>query len=126
MATPVYPPSRRLDPRHGTHDPVTSTPDRRPGSVRRTTTIDMVRPEGISSDLRLSGRARDLRTAADGSVAVLDEATMEVVIDYLDAAAVRTIVTTPAVEGLDRLVGRSASTGFRAAMDDVVGSQSVR
>jgi hypothetical protein len=35
--------NRYIDPRHGTHAPTTGTPARRPGSVRRTTTVDALR-----------------------------------------------------------------------------------
>src|SRR5438477_6010571 len=97
--TAVYPPTRRLDPRHGTHDPVQATPDRAPASLRRTTTIDMIRPDGVRRDLLLHGRGRDVRTAPDGEPTVVDEATLEVVIDYLDAATVQSLVTTPVIDG---------------------------
>jgi Protein of unknown function (DUF2889) len=119
--TPVYPPRRRLDPRHGTHDPVQSTPDRRPGSIRRTTTIDMVRPDGIRRELRLVGRGRDVVTDHAGVASVVDEAQMDVVIDFLDAVSVRSLVTSPELAGLDAVVGRAAATGFRAAVDDAIG-----
>ena len=122
----TYPPDRRLDPRHGTHEPVDATPDRRPGSVRRTTTIEMLRPDGARRDLRLHGAARDLRTDRDGTVTVVDEATMDVVIDYLDAVSVASITTTPELPGLGQVVGRSAATGFRAAVDDAIAGTGAR
>jgi hypothetical protein len=119
-AAPAYPPGRPLDPLHGTHDPVASTPDRVPGSVRRTTTIEMLRPDGVRRDLRLHGAGRDILTAADGTVTVLDEATMHVVVDYLDAVSVTAITTTPSIPGLQEVRGRSAATGFRAAVDAAI------
>jgi Protein of unknown function (DUF2889) len=118
--TPLYPPRRRLDPRHGTHDPVQSTPDRLPGSIRRTTTIDMIRPDGIRRELVLMGHGRDLVTDAAGGVTVVDEASMEVAIDFLDAVCVRSIVTTPEIGGLEQVVGRAAAAGFRAAVDAAI------
>jgi hypothetical protein len=120
VVKPSYPPSRALDPLHGTHDPVDSTPDRAPGSVRRTTTIAMRRPDGVRRDLHLQGRARDILTAADGTVTVLDEAAMDVVVDYLDAVSVTAITTTPEVPGLQQVRGRPAATGFRAAVDAAI------
>jgi hypothetical protein len=114
-----------LDPRHGTHDPTTATPPRVPGSVRRTTNVDMLRPDGIEGDLLLAGIARDLHTAADGTATVLDGGAVEATIDYADAQRVRHLGCTPAIDGLDLLVGRSASTGFRAALNDVVAGQDV-
>jgi hypothetical protein len=126
MATPVYPPQRRLDPLHGTHDPVEGTPERRPGSVRRTTTIEMLRPDGVRRDLRLVGRARDLATGSDGAASVVDEASMDVVIDFLDAVAVSVLDTTPEVPGLEAVLGRAAATGFRAAVDAAIGPDTFR
>jgi hypothetical protein len=126
MTLPLYPPQRALDPRHGPHDPVAHTPDRRPGSVRRTTSIEMLRPDGIRRDLRLRGRARDIVTAGDGTVSVLDQATMDVAIDFLAAAAVTAITTTPEVPGLQQVLGRSAATGFRAAVDEAIGARTFR
>ena len=112
-----------LDPRHGTHDPTTATPARAPGSVRRTTSVDMLRPSGIDGDLVLVGIGRDLHTAPDGTPTVLDAGSFEAVVDYADAQRVREIRSTPAILGIDRLMGRSASTGFRAALNEVVEGQ---
>ncbi len=44
-------------------------------------------------------------------------------IDDAEAQRVTMITASPAVAGLDRLVGRSASTGFRGAIDDVIAGQ---
>ena len=126
MGTPLYPPLRQLDPLHGTHDPVEATPDRLPGSVRRTTTIEMLRPDGVRRDLRLAGRGRDIVTERDGTVRVLDEGSIDVAIDFLDAVSVTSITTRPEVPGIDKVVGRAAATGFRAAVDDAIGSQTFR
>ena len=41
-------------------DPVATPPARRPGSVRRTSSILMFWPGGAGTDLHLKGRARDL------------------------------------------------------------------
>ena len=112
-----------LDPRHGTHDPTTATPPRVPGSVRRTTSVDMLRPDGIDGELVLVGVGRDLLTAPDGTPRVLDTGACTATIDYADAQRVREIRSTPEIDGLDALVGRSASTGFRAAVNDVVAGQ---
>jgi Protein of unknown function (DUF2889) len=49
----------------GPHAPATSTPPRRPGSVRRTTSIDTVRPEGPRGTLVVDARGCDLRTDRD-------------------------------------------------------------
>jgi hypothetical protein len=86
----------------------------------------MVRPDGVRRDLRLVGHGRDIGTAADGAVTVLDEGSMEVIIDFLDAVAVRHIETSPVVPGLENVLRRSAATGFRAAVDAAIGRENFR
>src|SRR5215218_5416659 len=108
---------RYLDLRHGPHEPTTGTPPRRPGSVRRTTTVDALRPRNLYEGLHLSGRARDLVTHHDGSTTVVGHAEMEVELAYTGGAVVQQIDTTPDVAGLEALVGRIATTGFRAIID---------
>jgi hypothetical protein len=114
-----------LDPRHGTHEPTTAVPPRALGSVRRTLSVDILRPNGLDAELVLIGRGRDLLTAADGTTRVLDTAAVEATIDYPDAQRVTEISSTPAIGGLEQLVGRSSSTGFRAAIDVAVAGDDV-
>jgi hypothetical protein len=80
----------------------------------------MVRPNGVDAELVLVGRGRDLLTDVDGATRVLDAAEVEATIDYADAQRVSAISSTPAIPTLQQLVGRSASTGFRAAIDAAV------
>ena len=47
--------------------PAVAAPTRRPGSIRRTSTIDSVWPEGIEANRTVVGRSRDLFTPLDGS-----------------------------------------------------------
>jgi hypothetical protein len=96
-----------------------------PRSVRRTISVDILRPNGLDAELVLVGRGRDLLTAADGSTRVLDTAEVETTIDYADAQRVTEIASTPEIPGLEQLVGRSASTGFRAAIDTAVADADV-
>jgi hypothetical protein len=114
-----------LDPRHGTHEPTTTVPARAPGSVRRTTSIDILRPHGLDAELVLVGRGRDLLTDTDGGAHVLDTAEVEATIDYADAQRVTAITSTPEIPGLEQLVGRSSSTGFRGAIDIAVAGHDV-
>ena len=53
---------------------VRSAPPRRPGSVRRTVTMDFTWPDGLAGNTVLDGRARDLRTDGDGVPTVLGQA----------------------------------------------------
>jgi hypothetical protein len=114
-----------LDPRHGTHEPTTTVPPRAAGSARRTTSVDIVRPHGLDAELVLIGRGRDLLTDTIGTAHVLDTAEVEATIDYADAQRVTAISSTPAIGDLQQLVGRSASTGFRAAIDAAVAGHDV-
>ena len=104
------------DPRHGTHDPTTFTPPRRNGSIRRTTTVDACYPEGPGGPLFLDGRGRDLLTAATGSSVLAAEATVGVRVEFGNGPVVASIDTHPHID-VSRLLGRLASTGFRAAVD---------
>jgi hypothetical protein len=88
--------------------------------VRRTTSIDILRPNGVDAELVLVGRARDLLTDADGNPHALDTAAVEATIDFVDAQRVTAISSTPAIPGLEQLIGRSASTGFRAAINTAI------
>src|SRR4029453_19068160 len=81
----------------------------------------MLRPAGVRRDLHLRGSGRDVLTGPDGAVTVLDQASMDVVIDFLDAVSVTAITTTPEVPGLEQVIGRAAATGFRAAVDEAIG-----
>lgn len=99
-------------------DSITGTPERRPCSVRRTSTIDMVWPGGFGTPLNLVGRARDLLTAADGSTRVLDEASM--LTEIGDFRTVRAIETVPERGGIDGLVGAVGGSDLRRAIDEVL------
>jgi hypothetical protein len=50
-------------------NPAGPSPLRRPGSVRRTSSIDSSWPQGIGQPMKMRGRARDLLTPADNSAA---------------------------------------------------------
>ena len=97
-------------------DSQTGTPDRRPGSVRRTSSIDMTWPDGVEAGLHLVGRARDLLTTAAGEAVVLDEAEMRAVVD--DMRTIRAIESTPHRPGIEGLVGAQGGTYLRGAIDE--------
>jgi hypothetical protein len=101
---------------HGVHEPTTGNPLRRPRSARRTTSIDMTRDEGSLDPVYLNGRARDLWTAADGTVTELGSATLSATIELI-ARVVRHVEVTPPVAAMSRLAGAPAMRGFRAAAD---------
>jgi hypothetical protein len=102
------------------HVPTAATPPRHPNSVRRTTSIDILRPEGLEGPLHLAGHARDLRTGQDGTAAALREASSLTVVDYIDGALVTAVSTDPAVPGTAHLIGARAASGFRTRLDEAL------
>lgn len=109
--------SRPIHPRHGIHAPTASTPPRAPGSIRRTSTIDMLHPDGLLGAVELVGRARDLATAASGEAAVVGEAGFTATVDFIPERKLVSLSTTPAEPETASLVGVRASGGFRAHLD---------
>ena len=83
------------DPRQGPHHPTTGTPARRPASVRRTTSITSVRPDGLQGPLRQHGLGRDVVTAADGAPTVVAECETQLVVEYTQGMLVRELVGDP-------------------------------
>ncbi|ADP82679.1 DUF2889 domain-containing protein [Pseudofrankia inefficax] len=112
-------PDRPLWP--GTEGPTSRSPARVPGSVRRTTSIDMLRPDGPDGALHLVGRGHDLLTGPDGGARVLDAAGLFVALDYTGARLIHELRTDPAPPGLADLVGRSALSKFRPAARAALG-----
>lgn len=102
----------------GLSDPQTTTPARRPRSVRRTSHIDM-RPLGptSTSGLDLLGRARDLRTGAGGDAEVLAEGSVHAVVGA--ARSLEALDTEPGLS-VDALLGLAVGRGFRAAVQEAV------
>ncbi|HVU71410.1 MAG TPA: DUF2889 domain-containing protein [Mycobacteriales bacterium] len=104
-----------LHPRHGPHNPRTRAQDLAPGAVRRTTSIDMLRPDGLEGPLQLIGRGSD--TTHDGDV--IATAALEATVAFVDGRRLTAISVTPTVPGLDALLGLSAASGFRAHLLDL-------
>lgn len=92
--------------------PATGTPPRRPGSIRRTSSVDMLWPGAVGETLDLRGQGRDLRTNADGTHVVLATATTQV---QLVAGQVVRLGTDPhlAIAGLTEVPAKS----FRRHLD---------
>jgi hypothetical protein len=99
--------------------PASSTPPRRPGSVRRTTTHDSVRPDGLRGPITVVAQGRDLLTGAEDTTAVLGTARLDVQVTAADRAIVR-IDCDPPDPRLQALVGVRASVGFRQAVIDAM------
>ncbi|MCP4434665.1 MAG: DUF2889 domain-containing protein [Actinomycetia bacterium] len=101
----------------GPSDPVDVTAPRRPGSLRRTTSIDMTRPDGPAGRTLVDARARDLVTAADGSAKVQGAAAMTVALDtaglITEIGAAPGTPAPPATVDLAALVGADTRAAFR-------------
>ncbi|WP_211359935.1 DUF2889 domain-containing protein [Actinocorallia herbida] len=93
------------------------TPPRAPGSVRRTTTIDMLRPAGIDGTLLLIGKGRDLATNGSGGTETRAEAEVRADVDYHDGWLLTGLSTDPGLRGLAGLVGATVGSGFRRRLD---------
>jgi hypothetical protein len=112
--------ARPLHPRRGPHAPSGLTPARRPGSLRRTSTVDQAWPNGWQAPFTLRGRARDLLTPAAGAARVLRAAALTMAIDYGKGRRIVAVDSRPAEPALEALVGEKALSGFRAVVARVV------
>jgi hypothetical protein len=102
----------------GPRDPILVTPARAPGSIRRTTTIDTIRPDGLRADARVVAHARDLRTNLDGIAEVVAEATVQAIVT--PARELLSITTSPDVPALQQLIGGSVGSGFRSRVNEIL------
>jgi hypothetical protein len=96
----------------GPREPVEGTPPRRPGSVRRTTSVEE-RWDDFGRPRRVRATGRDLVTSADGTTTVHDEVALMLVAD--GAGVVAELDAEPAEPRLAALVGTAVRSGFRAA-----------
>jgi len=96
-----------------------ATPLRRHDSVRRTTTHDCIRPEGVSGPVTILAGGRDLLTMAGGTARVLDTAGLDMRVDYASGAIDR-IAVDPHHRGLASLVGENAFHRFRGMVADAM------
>ncbi|MER5628228.1 DUF2889 domain-containing protein [Streptosporangium sp. NPDC002544] len=99
--------------------PAGATPARRPGSVRRTASIDMRWPGGRGTRMHLLGRSRDLLTPSDGGpprVLAEDELRVGVALDR----AIEDIEATPPRPSIGALVGARGGGGYRNALDEAM------
>lgn len=95
----------------GPRSPLTGTPARRPGSVRRTTMLEERWDDfGLPRRVRASGR--DLVTGFDGTATVVDAASLSLVTD--GTGALTSIAADPPEPRLEGLVGVGVRSGFRS------------
>jgi hypothetical protein len=97
--------------------PLVGTPPRRPGSVRRTTTIEQ-RRDGRRDPQEIVACGRDLRTRVDGTAEVLDAVTVRATVDA--TGTLTAIAADPPSPELGGLLGTHASRGLRARIDELL------
>src|SRR5215472_6368372 len=103
----------------GPNGPAVGTPDRRPRSVRRTTSHDSVRHDGMQGPITITAIGRDLYTGADGSATVLESARIDAVADF-PGGVLTSISADPADDRLQALAGTRASSGFRRRVEQAL------
>src|SRR5262245_40311960 len=110
--------TRYADPPEPYSNPTSSTPARTPGSIRRTSNLDMWSDPDDRRTMWIRCRARDLLTTRDGSAHILGAARVDVrtganrVVEEIDA--------DPSHPGLVQLVGQRGGGGFRKQIDAAV------
>jgi len=104
---------------HPGSSPAATTPSRRPGSIRRTTTHDSNRPEGLDGPVTHVASGRDLLTGRDGEARVLDAVTIRATVDYNQIKIVA-FASDPAEPALAQLVGKGAYSGFRRSVEELL------
>ena len=95
----------------------------RPGSVRRTTSIDMTWSDSgkpLNMKQHLHGRARDVRVPGNASdePVLLGEAEVDATATF--DRVIESIAVTPKREGIEGLVGAKGGSQLRGAIDEVL------
>ncbi len=91
-----------------------SSPRRRPGTLRRTTTLDVLWPDGIDGMVRFEGIGRDVMTGQDGGLAVVEQISIAVDVDPIGREVVA--VEAHGSDGAQSVVGARIGRGVREAM----------
>jgi hypothetical protein len=103
-------------------EPAGPAPLRRPGSVRRTSTIDTSWPEGYGHPMRMEGHARDIWTPPDGGAPVV-MAEDRYVITASARREILAIETSPERPEAKELVGIRAGGESRAALSRIMAAE---
>jgi hypothetical protein len=107
-----------LTDRQGPKEPYGLTAPRIPGSVRRTTTLDGLHPDGPGHPSHLVLRARDLRTELDGTATPLGHVEVRMRVDA--AAGVLEVEADPFEARLQGLLGANPFLGWRRTVDELL------
>jgi Protein of unknown function (DUF2889) len=104
--------------RAGPARPMGSTPGRVDGSVRRTTSLDSSRPDGLDQDVTVDARARDVATGPPAGSVWQDTWTLRARI--APGRTLLEIEADPAEPRLAALVGTPVGPGFRSRMTELL------
>jgi hypothetical protein len=105
--------------------PEGAAPARRPGSIRRTTSLHMQWPGELGSALTMDGFARDLVTPVAGPARVRDQDQVSLRV-HPDSRAIESIEPPERLPQLGRLVGSRSGGGLRSILADVVPEEKER
>src|SRR5262249_51520396 len=94
-------------------------PVRAPGSVRRTSTIEVSWPDGTEGNMQLIGRARDVLTLPSGGAPVALAEDSYIAVLKQDRSIV-SIAATPPRPALAQLVGERGGGHLRWKLQDIV------
>lgn len=104
---------------HAPSAPFGHSPVRRPGSVRRTMTVEVDWPEGDAVNGRFQGRARDIYTPLDGGGPVVISQD-EIVGHFADRRAIADVASVPPRSDVASLAGERAGSNLRNAIDRIL------
>ena len=110
--------------RAGPANPMTGSPSRPLGSVRRTTTIDTSRPNGLEKESAVDARARDLATGPSNGVTYQSEVSFRAMIS--PDRILMAIESDPPEPRLAELLGSFVGPGFRARMAETLPDHAMR
>lgn len=95
------------------------SPIRRPGSLRRTASVDFDWADGPQSERRLQGRARDYLTPASGGIGkITHDAWLDARLDV--DRTITAIAASPAPARLDELVGKRGGGHLRSVLREIL------
>lgn len=124
MADPTWDPLAGPRPPTGPHRPLPGTPRQRPGSARRTTTTDTIRPAGSSGPATaVELRGRDRRLGPSGEVVHEATETLRLTLDPVTGEITAIEAAPEDLAGLEALVGASVRGGFGRVVAGVLGDE---
>lgn len=118
---PGYPQTGHPGLRRGPWHPRRSTPETAPASARRTTSIDVARPDGLLGRCEIDVRGRDVAVGAGGDLRVVDE--VAVAVDVDPAGRVRDLTGGPDAAGVAPLVGAGLRSGYGRRLAEALGGE---